>query len=75
MVKKPSYLSQPKTLAILPGTETTDRKWIDALKPYLGGGIVPVYTNPDGTVNAARTIDNFCLMKGARKIGPNGEYL
>ena len=36
-----------------------DRKWVDALKPYYGGGTVPLYHNPDGTVDASRTIQRF----------------
>lgn len=56
-------------------SKNSDDKWINALRPYLGGGVVPTYKNPDGSVDAEKTIDNFCKLKGARKIGPNGEYL
>lgn len=47
-----------------------DRQWVNALKPYLGGGIVPIWFNGDGTVNAERTIDSFCEFKDAHKLDP-----
>lgn len=47
-----------------------DQAWIEALRPYLGGGIVPIFRNDDGTVNAAKTIGQFCKLKGAHKLDP-----
>ena len=52
-----------------------DQKWVDAMKPYWGGGIVPVYYNADKSVNAERTLENFAKAHGFKKIGPNGEDL
>lgn len=34
-----------------------DDKWIEALRPYNGGGIVPVWKLADGTIDAVKTID------------------
>jgi len=45
----------------------SDRKWVDALKPYIGGGIVPFYTLPDGSVDAQKTIDSFCMLNDVNK--------
>jgi hypothetical protein len=52
-----------------------DEKWIDALKPYWGGGIVPFWKLADGGIDAAKTIDHLMRAKDAKKIGPKGEYL
>jgi len=52
-----------------------DKKWIDALKPYLGGGIVPIFRISDGSVDAQRTLERFAEMKGIHKLGANGEQL
>lgn len=56
-------------------TQPTDQKWLDALQPYLGGGVVPFFKNFDGTVNAQATIDNFCSLYDIQKVGSNGEPL
>lgn len=52
-----------------------DQKWIDALKAYWGGGIVPYWNIENGSVDAARTIDWMMRARGEKKIGPNGESL
>jgi hypothetical protein len=39
-----------------------DRKWIDALKPYVADGLLPLYRLDDGTLDAAATIARFCQM-------------
>lgn len=53
-----------------------DTSWIDALRPYLGGGIVPCYYKPDGTIDPVKTVDQFCSLKGCKKLDPNtGEEL
>lgn len=44
-----------------------DKKWLAALKPYLGGGIVPFYRLPDNTINAEATINNFCMLHDIKK--------
>lgn len=61
---------RPEELIWVP---STDRKWLNALKPYVGGGIVPLYRSADGTVDAVKTIDGLMQLKGCKKIGPNGE--
>ena len=53
--------------------DATDKKWINALKPYLGGGIVPYFRLSDGTVDAEKTMEAFCKAHDVVKIGPNGE--
>lgn len=52
-----------------------DEKWIAALKSYWGGGIVPFWKLPDGTVDAAKTIDHMMRSRRQNKIGANGESL
>jgi hypothetical protein len=52
-----------------------DEKWIQALKPYWGGGIVPVWKLEDGSIDAQKTIDWMMRARGEKKIGPNGEEL
>lgn len=43
-----------------------DDKWLDALKRYLGDGskkgIVPFYRNPDGSIDANKTLDGVMGM-------------
>jgi hypothetical protein len=53
----------------------TDEKWIDALGPYLGGGNVPYFTSPDGSVDAEKTMENFAKLHSFTKIGQNGESI
>lgn len=48
--------------------DEVDRRWVDALKPYVGGGFVPIYRNDDGSVDTVYTIDRFCEMHGIEKI-------
>jgi hypothetical protein len=48
----------------------SDQKWIDALKPFWGGGTVPFWRNEDGTINAARTIDWMMRTRGEKKLDP-----
>ena len=55
--------------------QDVDQKWVDALRPYWGGGIVPLFKNADGTVNAERTMEHFARMHRVPKIGPNGEEI
>lgn len=47
-----------------------DDLWLDALRPYVGGGIVPFYRTPAGAVDAARTIDAFMRMHNVCKLDP-----
>lgn len=61
---------RPEDLIWVP---STDRKWLDALKPYFGGGIIPLYRGEDGSVDAVKTVDGLMGLKGWKKIGPNGE--
>jgi poly(3-hydroxybutyrate) depolymerase len=51
-------------------TNERDQAWVNALKPYLGGRIVPLYMDSDGTVNAEKTIDRFCELHGVHKLDP-----
>ena len=50
-----------------------DSKWVDALKPYWGGGIVPIYWANGGGIDAQATIDRLMQAVGEKKVGPNGE--
>lgn len=52
-----------------------DKKWMDALRPYWGGGVVPNWKLSNGEVDASRTIDWMMKVRGQKKIGPNGEDL
>lgn len=56
----------------MPKISDTDAGWINALKPYLGGGIVPIYRKPDGSINAEATMDQFCRLHGLKKMDSNG---
>ena len=53
----------PITLNKLPLNDR-DRAWVDAMRRYMGDGTgcVPIYRNPDGTVNANATIDRLMQM-------------
>jgi hypothetical protein len=53
----------------------SDRKWIDALRPYWGGGIVPVFRMPDGSVDAVKTIDRMMQSREQHKVGADGKDL
>jgi len=50
-----------------------DDKWMDAIAPYWGGGIVPNWKLPDGSVDAQKTVDWMMRIRGQMKIGKNGE--
>lgn len=50
-----------------------DNKWIAALKPYWGGGIVPYWKLEDGSVDAVKTINHMMKSRGQKQIGPLGE--
>lgn len=52
-----------------------DDKWLKALEPYLGGGIVPYFRSPDGSIDAEKTLENFAKLQGFTKIGKNGESI
>lgn len=52
-----------------------DEKWLDALRAYWGGGIVPTFKNGDGSIDAQRTVDTLMRAVGAKKLGTNGEPL
>lgn len=45
-----------------------DRKWVDALKPYWGGGLVPTWKLADGSVDAAKTLDWLMAAFGVEKV-------
>ena len=44
-----------------------DQKWLDALKPYLGGGIVPIFFSGVGEIDAEKTIEHMCMLHGISK--------
>jgi hypothetical protein len=50
-----------------------DEKWVNALRPYVGGGLVPFYRAADGSIDAVKTINSLMRLKGCKMIGPNGE--
>lgn len=56
----------------MPKLSDIDVGWINALKPYLGGGIVPIYRKPDGSIDAEKTMDQFCSLYGLKKLDSNG---
>jgi hypothetical protein len=39
-----------------------DRKWLDALKPYLPDAVLPYYRSPDGSVDVDKTVKNFVRL-------------
>lgn len=43
-----------------------DEKWISALKPYWGGGIVPFWKLADGTIDAAKTVNWMMKARGQK---------
>jgi hypothetical protein len=52
-----------------------DQKWINALKPFWGGGTVPFWRDEDGSIDAQKTIDWLMRARGQKKIGKMGESL
>jgi hypothetical protein len=58
-----------------PPMRPDDAKWVHALTPYCGGGIVPVWLLVDGSVDAQKTVDAFMRARGLKKLGDNGEEL
>jgi hypothetical protein len=52
----------------------TDKKWVDALRQYLGDGTgeIPVY-EAAGQVDADRTMENFMAYFNIKKATPNVE--
>lgn len=47
-----------------------DKKWIDAIRPFIGAGRptqpVPVFKTPTGEVDAALTLKNIFAMFGIK---------
>lgn len=49
-----------------------DAVWIEALRPYMGERMVPIYPKPDGTLDQQATIDQFCLLHGVKRLDAKG---
>jgi len=58
-----------------PEYNETDKKWIEAIRPYWGSGMVPYWVNGDGSIDAQKTVDWLMRLRNQKKIGPNGEEL
>ena len=47
-----------------------DQKWIDALRPWWGGGTVPFWRLPDGSIDATKTVEWLMTLRHQEKALP-----
>jgi len=47
-----------------------DQKWLDAIRPYWGGGTVPFWSSQSGEVDADKTIDRMMKSRSQKKLDP-----